>query len=249
MKPALFALLAPLALTSGCYFSRSPTRPVPALLQRARESVRADCLVVFLPGVLDGPDSFLDHGMVRDLRESGSPCDAVMVDLHYRYYFEHRASDVLYEDVIMPALARGYEEIWIVGVSLGGLGATLLGREHGASIAGIVLLSPFLGLEPVRSEVATQGLADWSPGPLPAEIDDANFTRFVWGWLRGYVSEPDELPPMYVGWAEGETQDAPSRTLAAVLPREHTATVEGRHDWDAWTRLFRILIAEARPGR
>jgi pimeloyl-ACP methyl ester carboxylesterase len=244
----LAALLAISLCASGCYFSRSPTRPVPALFQRTG-TTRASCLVIFLPGLLDSPDSFLDHGMVRDLRESGAPCDAVMVDLHYRYYFDGHASDVIYEDVLLPAVARGYKEIWVVGISLGGMGATLLAREHGASLAGIVLLSPFLGIEPIRSEVVRTGLPDWHPGPLPRAIDDATFTRFVWAYLRGYVDDPDEMPPMYVGWAEGETQDAPSRTLAAVLPSDRVATVEGRHDWDAWTRLFRTLIARARPGR
>ena len=246
------ALVAGLTLglcATGCYFSRSPSRPVPALLAHAREGAAASCLVVFLPGLLDGPDSFLEHGMVRDLRQSGAPCDAVMVDLHYRYFFGGQASAVLYEDVISPALARGYEEIWLVGISLGGMGATLLAREHGEAITGIILLSPFLGIEPIRSEVMAAGLRDWDPGPLPSAIDDATFTRFVWAWLRGYVDDADEMPPMYVGWAEGETQEPPSRTLAAVLPEDHHATVEGRHDWDAWTQLFRVLVARARPGR
>jgi len=246
----LVALLAvATTLVSGCYFSRSPTRPVPALLTHAHEGMRARCLVMFLPGLLDGPDSFLEHGMIRDLRESGAPCDAVMVDLHYRYYFGGRSGEVLYEDVLEPALARGYEEIWLVGISLGGMGATLLAREHAEAISGMILLSPFLGIEPIRSEVVSAGLRDWHPGPLPRDIDDATFTRFVWGWLRGYVEHPEEMPPMYVGWADGETQERPSRTLAAVLSADHVATVTGRHDWEAWTRLFRTLVARARPGR
>jgi pimeloyl-ACP methyl ester carboxylesterase len=245
----LGAMLALGLLASGCYFSRSPTRPVPALLAHAREGATSQCLVVFLPGLLDGPDSFLEHGMIRQLHESGSPCDAVMVDLHYRYFFEGRAGDVLYEDVIDPALARGYEEIWVVGISLGGMGATLLAREHGESLAGIILLSPFLGIEPTRTEVADAGLRDWHPGPLPSEITDTTFTRFVWAYLRGYVDDPEALPPMYVGWAEGETQERPSSTLAAVLPEERHVTVTGRHDWEAWTQLFAILVARARPGR
>lgn len=243
------AALAVCLLASGCYFTRSPTRPVPALLAHARAGATASCLVMFLPGLLDGPDAFVEHGMIAQLRASGAPCDAVMVDLHYRYYFDGRASDVLYEDVLSPALARGYQEIWLVGISLGGMGATLLAREHGERIAGIILLSPFLGIEPTRSEVARAGLREWQPGPLPPAIDDASFSRFVWAYLRGYVDAPDEMPPMYVGWAVGETQEIPSQTLAAVLPESHTATVDGRHDWAAWTELFQILVARARPGR
>jgi pimeloyl-ACP methyl ester carboxylesterase len=222
---------------------------VPALLARAHDDAQAACLVVFVPGLLDGPDSFLEHGMIRDLRESGAPCDAVMVDLHYRYFFGGQAGDVLYEDVISPALGRGYQDIWVVGISLGAMGAILLAREHGEAITGLVLLSPFLGIDPIRSEVVETGLSGWHPGRLPRAIDDATFTRFLWAWLRGYVDDPDAMPPMYVGYAIGETQDPPSRTLAAVLPDDHVATIEGRHDWAAWTQLFRTLIARARPGR
>lgn len=236
-------------LATGCYFSRSPSRPVPALLSRVHAERTASCLVVFLPGLLDGPDSFLEHGMIEDLRASGAPCDAVMVDLHYRYFFGAAAGDVVYEDVIVPALARGYEEIWVVGISLGAMGATLLAREHGESITGMIFLSPFLGIEPIRSEVVTAGLRAWRPGRLPLRIDDATFTRFLWAYLRGYVEDPDEMPPLWLGYAIGETQEPPSRTLATVLPETRVATVEGRHDWEAWTQLFRELVARARPGR
>ncbi len=244
------ALALSLTLTlalSSCYFSRSPTRPVPALF--ASHGAPSTCLVVFLPGLLDSPDSFLDHDMIRELRASGAPCDAVMVDLHYRYFFGGTAGDVLYEDVVYPAMARGYDEIWLVGTSLGAMGAVLFARDHGASITGMILLSPFLGIEPTRSEVVDAGLRDWHPGHLPAAIDDASFTRFVWATLRGYVDDPGEMPPLWVGYAIGETQEPVARTLAAVLPDDRVATVEGRHDWAAWTQLFRVLVARARPGR
>lgn len=249
MIARVIALSLASTLAAGCYFSRSPTRPLPALFARTSGMDHARCLVVLVPGLLDDPQSFVDHGALEALVESGAPCDAIGVDLHYRYYFGGEAADVLYEDVLFPALARGYDEIWIVGISLGALGATLSIREHGASIAGVILLSPFLGIDPVRREVVETGLRDWRPGPLPRAIDDASFTRFVWATLRGYVDDPDELPPLYVGWAEGETQDGPSRALAAVLPSDHVATVEGRHDWASWIPLLRTLLARARPGR
>lgn len=158
LAPALASLaLASLALTplalSGCYFSRSPMRPMPALYAQAGAQ-RSPCLVIMMQGILDGPDAFLEHDAVRDLR-AVSQCDAVMVDANFRYYFGARIADALYEDVLHPALARGYEEIWLVGVSLGGLGAVLLAREHPEDITGIVLLSPFLGVDPVISEQAS----------------------------------------------------------------------------------------------
>jgi pimeloyl-ACP methyl ester carboxylesterase len=160
------ALLAMVLATSGCYFSQSPSRPIPTLLARASSGATARCLVIFLPGLLDGADSFVEHGMVRDLIASGAPCDAAMVELGYRYYFGARVGDTLYEDVLYPALARGYEEVWVVGISLGGLGATLLAREHGEAIAGVILLSPFLGIDPTLRDVVTRRCVA-SPGSGP----------------------------------------------------------------------------------
>jgi pimeloyl-ACP methyl ester carboxylesterase len=247
----VIARLALLAVTSlglsGCYFTRSPLRPMPALYAQAGAQ-RSRCLVVMMQGILDGPEAFLEHEAVRDLQRS-SPCDAVMVDTNFRYYFGARIADALYEDVLHPAIARGYEEIWLVGVSLGGLGAVLLAREHPQAITGIVLLSPFLGVDPVLSEVTSHGLAAWRPPRLPRRVEDPQFTAAVWSWLRGYVTDPDAMPAMYVGWAEGELREPMSRTLADVLPVEHVAHVEGRHDWAAWSQLWRTLLREAEPGR
>ena len=78
VRAAALALVG--TLIAGCYFSRSPTRPVPALFARTSGGEHARCLVVFVPGLLDGPDSFVEHDALAALAESGAPCDAVGVD-------------------------------------------------------------------------------------------------------------------------------------------------------------------------
>lgn len=217
---------------------------------RAAPAARARCLVIFVPGLMDGPDSFLEHGFARAVAER-TPCDSVAVDLTYRYYFGAGAGDVLWEDVLAPAVARGYEELWIVGTSMGSLGATLLAREHGELVDGMIMLSPFLGLEEVTAEIdRAGGLASWRPpGDLPEEIGDATFTLFVWSWLRGYVDDPGSMPDLYVGWANGERLEPAARTLAAVLPEGHTIGLGGGHGWATWRPLFDELLGRARIGR
>lgn len=236
---------------SGCYFARSPIRPVPALFAARDAHTRARCLVVFVPGLMDGPGSFVEHGLMGDLLASEhARCDAVAVDLTYRYYFGARPDEPLYEDVLVPALARGYDEVWLVGISLGGLGAVLLARAHPELIDGLVLLSPFLGLEEIAAQIdAEGGLAAWQPpSDLPARIDDATFGLHVWTWLRGHASDPDRMPQTFVGWSAGERLEPTARTLAAVLPADHAVRIEGRHDWHAWRALFREILPRARMG-
>lgn len=246
MRPAV--LLASALVLHGCYFARSPIRPIPALHLRGAE--RSACLVILVPGLMDGPDSFVEHGLAREV-VTRTGCEAVAVDLTYRYYFGAEAGAVLWEDVLAPAVARGYREIWLVGTSMGSLGAVLLAREHPELVDGIVMLSPFLGLEEeVAAIERAGGLAAWRPpGDLPETISDATFTTFVWSWLRGYVDDPDAMPELFVGWAEGERLDPTSRVLAGALPEGRAISQRGTHGWATWGPLFARILERARIGR
>jgi len=243
-------LLAALAL-GGCYFTQSPIRPVPALTFLREGGARQSCLVIFLPGFLDGSDTFREQLFPDDVLSSGARCDSVAVDAHFRYYVDRGVADVLHEDVLAPAVARGYTEIWLVGTSMGGLGALLLARDHTDLIDGIVLLSPFLG-EPrvVRSIEEAGGLSSWHPpDPLPREMNDLTYTIHLWAWLRGYVDDPDGRPALYIGWADGESFAGTNGMLAAALPEGHVVSAPGEHGWRTWRPLFDRLLTVARPGR
>jgi pimeloyl-ACP methyl ester carboxylesterase len=254
MRGALLAMALVAALganASGCYFTRSPIRPMPALAFLHDAGRVAPCLVIFVPGLMDGPDSFLEHEFPQALGRSGAACDSVAVDATYRYYFGADVASVLYEDVLFPAAARGYEEIWLVGISLGALGTLMLAREHADLIDGIILLSPFLGLDDVVGPIgAAGGLAAWrAPDPMPARLADDNFTLFVWSWLRGYVDDPDAMPELYVGWSEGERVAPAATILGSALAPEHALSLAGHHDWASWGPLLDQLLARARVGR
>ncbi|MDQ3032407.1 MAG: alpha/beta hydrolase [Myxococcota bacterium] len=246
--PLSLALVAAIAL-GGCYFTRSPSRPLPGLAFLRDGDVRQRCLVVFVPGFLDGPDTYREHRFPDEVLRSGAACDSVAVDLHMRYYAEPGVADVLYEDIIAPAIARGYEDIWLVGISMGGLGATLLARQHPEAIDGLILLSPYLGDPSVARRIdEAGGLAEWTPGELPAQMNEENFTVFLWAWLRGLIEDPDAMPPIFLGWAEGEQLAPVARVLGAALPEGHTLTVEGDHNWATWRPIFRELLSRARIG-
>lgn len=254
MRPlarSLALALAAVMLLGGCYFVQSPSRPLPALTVVREEGTRQPCLVIFLPGMLDGPDSYLQYGFPQDVIASGAACDSVAVNLHLRYYGETGIAHAIWEDVLAPAVARGYEEIWIVGISMGGLGALLTASEYARHIDGVILLSPFLGDESfVRSVEAAGGLAEWQPPtPMPTERTANNYSLFIWSWLRGYIDDPESMPPLYLGFADGERLAPAARMLGEVLPEGHVLQREGEHNWATWRPLFRTLLGRARPGR
>lgn len=244
-------VLAGLAL-AGCYFTRSPSRPVPALEFRREASVRQHCLVVFLPGFLDGPETYLDHRFPHALNGSGAPCDAVGLDLHVRYYSQPGIAEIVYSDVLVPATARGYTEIWLVGISMGGLGTLLTASRYAELVDGVILIAPFVGEERVlRGIEEAGGLAAWDPpeGIEGAPWTEANYTEHVWAWLQGYDDDPSSMPPLYLGWGEEDSLGPGDGLLGAVLPEGHVFSRPGGHNWAVWTPIWQDILRRAPVGR
>jgi pimeloyl-ACP methyl ester carboxylesterase len=248
---ACVSALAGTGLWTGCYLLPRPApAPIP-VLRLEPQAAGAPCLVVFLPGRGDRPEHFERHGFDRLAREAGVRCELLAVDAHLGYYRNRSVLERLHQDVILPARARGVEEIWLVGISLGGVGALLYEAEHPGEIAGAVLLAPFLGNPPIIEEVAAAGgLAGWQPGPAPAGEED--FQRRLWRFLHTRLGPPTPLtatgtgrpaPRLYLGWGEDDSFAGANRLLADALPPAAVLTVPGGHDWPPWRALFAGLLA------
>jgi pimeloyl-ACP methyl ester carboxylesterase len=133
---------------------------------------------------------------------------------------------------------------------MGGLGALLAANRHPELVDGIILLSPFVGDASVVAQVRDAGgLAEWTPPEHTGEWTEGDYTLRLWTWLRGYVTDPDGMPPLWIGWGEGEDLEGPDSVLAAALPEGHVFHIPGRHAWSTWRPLFREVLASARPGR
>src|ERR671936_276516 len=115
-----------------------------------------DALVVFLPGIGDFADDFERHGFIAALAAMGFAADALAVDAHYGYYGRRTVLERLAEDVVLPARAQGYGEIWLVGISMGGLGALSYVVHYPDHISRALLLAPYLG-EPHWIQEVTDG--------------------------------------------------------------------------------------------
>ena len=243
-----FACALPFLLTTACYRPQPTTVPLRTLdapsAVPAASKAAGRCLVVFLPGRGDLPEDFYRQGFDRELREAGSSCEVVAVDAHLGYYFERSIEDRLSQDVIAPARARGVDEIWLVGISLGGLGSVLYTKEHPREIEGIVMLAPYLGEEEVIDEIAEAGgLRAWE---AREPMEPFDFRR-VWQWLDRSNSR---RPPIYLAYGERDRFARANGLLADVLPPERVITLPGRHTWRTWSRLWSaVLDAGVVPGR
>ena len=123
-----------------------------------------DILIIFLPGLGDVAEEFEVHGFVKAVTDSGLPADALCVDAHYGYYARRSVIDRLAHDIVLPARQRGYRELWLVGISMGGFGALSYLVHHAQHVERAVVLAPYLGEEKLMREIVQGVLEDEGDG-------------------------------------------------------------------------------------
>jgi pimeloyl-ACP methyl ester carboxylesterase len=247
-------LLALALAAAGCFYHPGPPRVPLRTLAIPGSAAESRCLVVFLPGRGDTPEHFVRNGFPEKLRRAGSRCAMIGVDSHMGYFFERTITQRLEEDVIAPARAQGFEEIWLVGISLGGFGSLLYTKDHPGEIAGIVTLAPYLGERELTDEIANAGGAEsWTPRNDPERPEQQDFLAF-WDWLKGYrhpETNPDAgHPPLFLVIGSRDRFARPNGLVADLLPADHVFRVDGGHTWAAWRRGWDAFLASPYvPGR
>jgi pimeloyl-ACP methyl ester carboxylesterase len=210
-----------------------------AIYDRAPQDSASRIMLVMLPGVRDRPQDLVRHGFIQALRERGLPVDVVAADLHMDYYLEHNIIERLSADIFVPARAAKYQRIWLMGISLGGMGSMIYARAHPADIEGVILLAPYLGARGTIAEVVREGgLNHWPPGRIEPGDDE----RLFLAWLKTYQADNPALPKIYLGYGIDDRFAAASALLAERLPAERVATAQGGHDWATWLHLWKHML-------
>jgi pimeloyl-ACP methyl ester carboxylesterase len=244
IRRAMFLLGALLA--GGCHYLRDADVPMPSVRHGNLGPERARGVIVLLPGIGDEPEDFVKKGLVEDL-VARRDFDVVAADAHFAYYRKRVIVERLFEDVIRPLRRDGYKEVWLVGISLGGLGSVHSLRVHGAEITGAILLAPFLGDPALAEEVERAGgIPKWVPGNVDAMTDEEQRTyRRAWQWFRLYHDAERKGPQLFLGYGESDRFAPINALVAEILPADHVATVKGGHDWKTWRALLKVLSERA----
>jgi pimeloyl-ACP methyl ester carboxylesterase len=218
--------------------------PVPTIAYAKRPEARAPTLIIFLPGRRSRSGDFDRERFIDMARERGVDADLIETDLHLGYYQDGAYSRRLWEDVVAPARTSGYERIWIVGISLGGSGAIGFAREHPDSLAGLVLLSPYLG-PPGMSETirGAGGLENWTPEHSAAAGSFEGFIVENWGFLKQVCATGGRPPALYLGYGRNESMGPSLDLLAESLPAGHVVRVPGGHRWNTWQALWAEFLS------
>ncbi|HYV20640.1 MAG TPA: alpha/beta hydrolase [Verrucomicrobiae bacterium] len=243
MRRIAWVLIAAPLLFGRCAFNRAAVVPLPTMAQALRPGGPASNLIVFLPGRRSHLGDFESNRFFDMSRERGIDADLVETDLHLGYYTDGTYATRLWEDVVSPARDAGSTRIWLVGISLGGAGAIGFAREHPDAIAGLILLSPFLGppemLEGIRSQ---GGLATWSPDPTAAPGSLKWFIEQNWDFLR-HAGEGSRPPILYLGYGQDEPMVPSLDLLAGTLPADRVIRVPGGHRWNTWRTLWAEILS------
>jgi pimeloyl-ACP methyl ester carboxylesterase len=201
------------------------------------------CLFVLLPGAGDHAERFREQGFVEDLQNSKLSIDIRAVDATMGYYMKGTLLDRLKADVITPAKARGYEEIRLVGPSMGGLGSLLYSRMHSAEVTGVLAIAPFLGDKDLIEEItAAGGLRQWQAPPRAAAMSRDNYQRELWRWLQGATQGHEPAPAIFLGYGTSDRLSPADALLAGALPTSRVFLTTGGHEWPAWRRVLASFL-------
>jgi pimeloyl-ACP methyl ester carboxylesterase len=237
--PLRAAALTAFAVVSGCLRWQPAPVPMPTLALRVSPPPHHR-LVLLLPGRGGSPDNFVYAEFAAIAAQGRLPADLISADARLSYYYRGTLVERLRQDVIAPAQAHGYDQIFLVGVSLGSATALLYVDQHPEGISGILLLSPFLGQRQVVDEVAAAGsLAQWSP---PAAPTPADFQRQLWRVLKRLTGGGSSMP-LYLGYSDHDHFLVSDRLLASALPAGHVFITPGHHDWPTWKKLWADFLA------
>lgn len=199
-------------------------------------------LFVFLHGRGGNALQFEEADFINLVEEKNISADMIAVEAHLGYYIQEQLLPRLKQDVIEPAKRKGYEEIWLVGVSMGGLGALLYAQAYPSDIAGLLTLAPYLGEPELSQEILdVGGLGEWS---APVEGD---YAVQLWKWLQKYVKQAQLSPKIYLGYGNADYFTYSNDLLAAHLPKNRVFVESGGHHWSVWKKIWEKFLSVEMP--
>jgi pimeloyl-ACP methyl ester carboxylesterase len=245
-----FAIIAASSLLlTACFPPMNAPEPM-RYVAHAAPSQPAKCLFVFLPGMGDRAETFEERGFVAALRERSLSADVRAADATFGYYRKATFLDRMAADVVGP-VAGNYQEIWLVGPSMGGFGSLFYARPNAAQVTGVLAIAPFLGERKVIEEIAEAGgLKNWRAPPPVQTLDQDNYQYELWRWLQAATQGREPAPLIYLGYGKADKLALPDGLLAAELPPSRVFLEDGAHTWTVWRPIFeRFLDSPEFAGR
>jgi hypothetical protein len=194
---------------------------------------RAPLQMIWLPGAYHLAQQFMDEGFAQAVAARRIAMDLTFVDVEMRHLEDREVFERLRGEIVLPA-GEQQRQVWLAGISLGGLIALDYWSCWPQDLQGICVLAPYLGNRMLIKEITAQGLAAWHCGALaPGDTE-----RRIWRDLKlRHGSQP-----LHLGYGRQDRFAASLALLAGALPSESVDCVEGGHDWPTWTKLWENFL-------
>jgi pimeloyl-ACP methyl ester carboxylesterase len=240
----IIPLIAEIFLLTGCQMPRAVEAEIP-VRQVSTGSGEAEIALIFLPGRGDRMEAFVEAGLLADLEAAGVAADVWLVDAHMGYYLS-RTLDVKMAETVFPQLDN-YREVWVVGISLGAMGAVLLEAEAPGRWDRMILLGPFVGNK--SRFFSRTGIAERSRLPIDEAVGPEHLRRF-WNWVieqsNGAV---DPQPQVWAAWGQSDRFEPYQEYLRGYLELGNVLVVPGGHDWETWRLAWQQLLPRLRDAQ
>ena len=221
----VFCLVLVLVLLASCRFARLPSTPIQTEIFHFDENNTV--LVLLLPGFNDAPQKFVEHGTVDLIRTCNPGANITGIDAHFGYYRKRNIDLRLNDDVVDPAIQSGIDQIWLLGISMGGMGSIIYRSFYPEKLEGVVLMAPYIG--------------DWDE--LSLYLDDREQAEqevdpdFIKIW-DGLTSIPVDNPSITLAYGEEDGLRPQIEWLAGLLPERRIVGAPGGHKWKVWKKLW-----------
>lgn len=236
---SLAALVLIEVTLSGCVTLGHASDPIPTQLVPAPQPRDERVLVVVLPGIGSSKDDLARHDVAEAIQRQWPDADTLLTSAALAYYGpEGRLTERLQGEIIEPARDQGYDHIWLIGASLGGLGALLYEQQYPGDVNGVVAFAPFLGGDDLPEQIrAAGGISRWQAQPLPpkeARNPYLLYPLLVFRMARDWLVRPNLAKRIWIVCGRDDNLKSEAELLATALPQAHYVEVDGGHRWSVW---------------
>jgi hypothetical protein len=233
MKRILIALSA--LTLSGCIAIGDATQPIPTQTFSAPHAAGERTMIIVLPGFGADAQDMASHGVQKTIQDVWPEADVVLTSATIAYYRGSLVVDRLHDEIVVPAKRAGYQHVWLVAASMGGMGAILYDYKYPGTVSGVVLFAPWLGDKSLLEEIRNAGGPQaWNPGPVAPEITGDTYQRLMWKTVKEWGARPELAKRVWLATGDVDRLMPASRLLAEALPHDHFFELKGGHAWDTW---------------
>ena len=229
------SLLIPLMLVfAGCTYLKPAKTPLETTWLAKQQTNQK--LLLLLPGMGDDLHSFQDNNIAQLVNSSCPDVDILYADAYFAYYRNRSLLKRLQQDVL-PQI-EGYDSVYELGVSMGGLGVLLSAREYHGQVDGLILVAPYLGDEETLSEIASDGgIAKWEMS------DPDNDFALLWQWIQSRRTSPLFTSNTHLLTGNQDARYESHQIVRSMIPENNFVTVDGGHKWRVWNKALSMLFS------